>query len=96
MSKFNVSKFAANPSSELSTIDSAKKNDLIELATVLQLDVRSCKKKEDIKRTILEYYCAKGLVGHEARQYLPPETSELTAQQRLEFERLNVDVKKLN
>ena len=41
MSKFNVSKFAANPSSELSTIDNAKKNDLIELATVLQLDIRS-------------------------------------------------------
>ena len=87
---FDLHKFVANPSSELHTISSAKKDDLLEIAKHLGLNVRSSLRKADIKKKVIEHYMSKGILGNEARQYLSPDTSPLTVEQQLELERLAV------
>ena len=69
---FDLRKFVANPSSELHTINSAKKDDLMEIAKHLWLNVRSSLRKADIKKAVglLEHYISKGILGNEGRQYL--------------------------
>ncbi|XP_064100914.1 uncharacterized protein LOC135211541 [Macrobrachium nipponense] len=56
MASFDVDKFAGNPSAELSTIQCAKKKDLLELGLRLRLPVRSNLKKSEIRNLILEHY----------------------------------------
>ncbi|XP_064120175.1 uncharacterized protein LOC135224780 [Macrobrachium nipponense] len=56
MASFDVDKFAGNPSAELSTIQYAKKKDLLELGLRLRLPVRSNLKKSEIRNLILEHY----------------------------------------
>ena len=94
MAKFDLHRFVTNPSSELHTITSAKKDDLLELAKHLKLDVRSGMKKFDIRKVILEHYMNMNILGSEAKQYILPETSSLTVEQQLEFERLAVEREK--
>ena len=94
MAKFDLHRFVTNPSSELHTITSAKKDDLLELAKHLKLDVRSGMKKFDIRKVILEHYMNMNILGSEAKQYILPDTSSLTVEQQLEFERLAVEREK--
>ena len=92
--QFDFNKFVTNPSSELHTITSAKKDDLLEIAKHLGLDVRSSMRKLEIKKAVIEHYMDKGILGSEARQYLSLDTSSLTVDQQLEFERLAVEREK--
>ena len=91
---FDLHKFVANPSSELHTISSAKKDDLLEIARHLGLNVRSSMRKADIRNSVIEHYMSEGILGNEARQYLSSDTNPLTVEQQLEFERLAVEREK--
>ena len=63
MTQFSVSKFAADPSAELSSIKYAKKAELLELARHVSLETRSSMRKSEILNLVLEHYMKKGIVG---------------------------------
>lgn len=94
MASFNLSNFLANPSSELNSISSASKKDLIELAKHLNLTIKSSMRKFEIRNLILRYFMQSGVVGEEASQFLEGD-SEMTIDQRIELERLSVEKAKL-
>ena len=94
MSRFDSQKFISDPSSELPTIKLAKKQELIELAELLKLDIRTSRTKLDLKKVIIEHYLKCGILGHEAKQYFLFETGTVSIEQRLELERLEVEREK--
>ena len=81
MASFDIHKFVNDPCSELSSITSARKVDLVELARYLHVDIRSSMRKAEIKNLILEHYITNDVLGSEARQYMEPEASPLTVEQ---------------
>ena len=95
MSKFSVSKFVADPSAELATIENASKKDLFELASSLEIVTRTNMRKFEIRNLILEYYLDSGEVGSEARQYMSQDVNGLTNEQKLEYERIALEREKL-
>ena len=96
MSRFDVQKFLADPSSELNNVKYAKKQDLTEVAEALELVIGAGKTKLDLKKVIFEYYIGQNILGQEARQYFLPEGTTLTVEQQLEFERLAVERERAN
>ena len=95
MSQFNIESFAADPSAESSSIQYAKKQELLELASHLSLVTRTSMRKKEILNLILEHYVRVGRLGPEANQYMTRDPLVLTHDQQLEYERISLEKQKL-
>ena len=95
MSQFSVEKFAADPSAELTSIQNAKKQELLELASHLSIVTRTNMRKHEIRNLILEHYMRVGRLGNEAKQYITRDPEALTLEQKLEYERIALERQKL-
>ena len=96
MSQFSVEKFAADPSAELTSIQNAKKQELLELASHLSIVTRTNMRKHEIRNLILEHYMRVGRLGNEAKQYITRDPEALTLEQKLEYERIALERQKLD